>query len=243
MQNSNNLPNLFVSLSAHTDLSIYEQYEVIRYVPDIGVRIRISHIVSSSRPKLKKFDSHLLFFDLRLNDSKSEMLEMVKIVASLGASLISVNTLAGRVLKDVIVESEKFNIKVFANTVPLQNTDSYCNQYFGMNSLSAINFLVGKAREFGCHGYIIPGHLLKGSEDIRNKVGGITLCPSVRPLWYSVPRLSALQVERSDIVSVLTPREAKSYGADIVVCHAPIFQSDFNPAMAIEKIKEELASI
>ena len=64
------------------------------------------------------------------------------------------------------------------------------------------------------------------------KIDGKVICPGIRPDWYQ---------EADDQKRTMTPKEAVTAGADLLVIGRPILRSD-NVLEAIERTNEEVES-
>jgi len=232
---NNRIPPFFVELRTHPDLSIADQYAMIRDIQGIGIRLSLSQIVSTAKSQLSRYNAHPLFLDFGVLDSQRDTVNLIKYAGSFNTVLTSVNTMADRFVKVAVEEAERQNIKVLGTTISSYYDDAYTNMYFGMNLAGTINFFVARARELGCYGYIVPGIVLAAIKDIRKKVGGIAFCPKVVPSWYSTSGESGPKT--------VSPAKACENGADIISCHVPIFRGDLEPSEAVNRILSEIRNV
>jgi len=231
------IPELFVEFDSDSDISIREQYESMRECTQVGIKLGPMQLFTASRSSVSRYNTHPLFFDLRLEHDKHVMLEMLEFVSDFNTVLVSVNTMTDTFMQEIIDKAESYSIKVVATTVdPLHGPD-YCNRFFGMGLVNVVNFLITRAREINTPGYMLPSGLLDLTKGIREKVGGFAFVSDVRPEWYHTPDELPYPV--------LTPADAKKKGAQYMSCSGPVFSAltSFTPVEAIEKLKEELASI
>lgn len=231
------IPALFVEFDPESDMSIRDQYEAIREHTNVGIKLGPMQLITASRSSVSRYSSHPLFFDLRLEHSKSVMLAMLEFISDFNTVVMSVNIMADAFIEEIVEKAEAYSIKVVATTVDPMHGPDYCNKYFGMGMTNVVNFLITRARELNIPGYIVPSGLLELTKGIREKVGGFTFCTDVKPDWFH---------PIDDLpYPVLNPADAKKKGALYVSCSEPIFSNhtEYTPVEAIEKISEELASV
>ena len=226
------IPTLFIELRSDSDLSIAEQYSTIQDIRGIGIHLDLYQIFSTSKAQLNRMSStHPLFFDYQIYNTKKITLEYIKYAANYNVKLLSVSTLLGPIMHDVVEEALQNHIKILGTTIDPLFNDDYCNDYFGMNFANAVSFLISQTQKYEDYGYIVPNRVLRYTQDIRTKVGGIAFSSDVLPEWSSIPEGN---------INSITPKKAIEDGAKIISCHFSAFRGVLTASEATTKILEDV---
>lgn len=172
-----------------------------------------------------------VFVDLKMWNGGRTMENVAKGCADLGVSIINMYAHAGRKFVERVKRSlEGSNTKLFTLTVLTHYTDSDAQEIYGCSLSEAVQRLAKIGIEGGADGLILPGNQLEyfRSSPLEK------LCPAIRPLWFE-------DTKANDQEQTITPYEAVSGGADIIVVGSPIRRSK-SPSEALIKIIEEIAS-
>lgn len=225
------LPSFFLAVDTSNKYQAESSLESLYGIDkDFGIKLNLDLILSDIMviSRIKKRWNRPIFVDLKLWNGRRTMREVVKMVAVIGASVISIHALTADLMVDAVEEAHRNNMCVLANTILTHYDDKYCKVFFGMCLDTVVYKLAREALHRKCDGYILPGTKLNSLKDL----GGIKFCPAVRPSWFG-DKLVNWQKQ------IITPSEALKKGADIVSCGSPVFKSK-NPSEALEKILEEI---
>jgi orotidine-5'-phosphate decarboxylase len=170
-----------------------------------------------------------VMLDLKLHDIPETVSRATSRVASLGAGLLTVHAGGGRAMLEAAVEA-KGDMRILAVTV-LTSLDEADLSAIG--ALGPIGDLVKKRAELaiaaGCDGVVASPHEVAAIRAIA-PAGFLVVTPGVRPAGSA----------KGDQKRVMTPREARSAGADLVVIGRPLRDAP-DPAAAARAIVDELA--
>ena len=220
-------PFLFVAL----DGLVNKEEETLRTAQmlagsGIGFKINLDYILLHGiKRAVKQLPNCPVFVDLKMWNGGRTMARIVETLVDLEVGYVNAYVLADKELRQVIEVVKGTKTKILGVTVLTHYGDGYCQSIFGHALAGTVVWLTGKAQILGCSGVILPGSCL-------GVVRGIDITkviPGVRPSWYADERHKAK----------ITPRDAISRGADILVCGSPIMK-DPDPKKALGMILEEI---
>lgn len=173
---------------------------------------------------------HRVMLDLKLHDIPETVARATARVAGLGAGLLTVHAGGGRAMLDAAVRSAG-ETRVLAVTVLTSLDEADLAQ---IGAQGPVRELVVKraalAIAAGCAGVVASPHEIAAVRAIAPP-GFLIVTPGVRPAG----------AEAGDQKRVMTPREARAAGADLVVVGRPLRQAR-DPAAAARAIVAELAA-
>ena len=173
-----------------------------------------------------------VMLDLKLHDIPETVARATAKIGGLGAGLLTVHASGGFAMLEAAVKAaqDSGETRVLAVTVLTSLDDSDLAQ---IGAMAPVADLVRKRAELavaaGCHGIVASPHevaILRGVVP----ADFLVVTPGVRPEGTAV----------GDQKRVMTPREARAAGADLVVIGRPLRDSQ-NPAATARAIVEELA--
>lgn len=170
-----------------------------------------------------------VMLDLKLHDIPETVARATAKVAGLGAGLLTVHASGGTAMLEAAVQAAG-GMRVLAVTV-LTSLDD--NDLAQIGSVAPVADLVKKRAQLavasGCHGIVASPHEVAILRDVVPKEF-LIVTPGVRPAGSAA----------GDQKRVMTPREARAAGADLIVIGRPL-RDAANPAAAARAIVEELA--
>jgi orotidine-5'-phosphate decarboxylase len=173
-----------------------------------------------------------VMLDLKLHDIPETVARATARVAGLGAGLLTVHASGARKMLAAASKAahEGGDMKVLAVTV-LTSLDATDLSDVGMNGpvADAVKRLASIAIESGCDGVVASPHEVAVIRAIA-PAGFLIVTPGVRPAGSAA----------GDQKRVMTPREARAAGADLVVVGRPLRDAP-DPAAAARAVVEELA--
>ena len=171
-----------------------------------------------------------VMLDLKLHDIPETVARATARVASLGAGLITVHAGGGRAMLEAAVAQAAGNARVLAVTVLTSLDDS---DLADIGARGPVADLVRRRAELavraGCGGIVASPHeveMLRG------------LVPA--DFWIVTPGVRPEGAAKGDQKRVMTPRQARAAGADLVVVGRPLRDAP-DPAAAARAILAELA--
>ncbi len=173
-----------------------------------------------------------VMLDLKLHDIPETVARATAKVAGLGAGLLTVHASGGHAMLAAAVKAarEAGETKVLAITVLTSLDDTDLAQ---IGSVAPVADLVKKrallAAAAGCDGIVASPHEVAILRDAV-PAGFLIVTPGVRPEGSAT----------GDQKRVMTPRQARAAGADLVVIGRPLRDAT-NPAAAARAIVEELS--
>jgi orotidine-5'-phosphate decarboxylase len=168
--------------------------------------------------------------DLKLHDIPETVARAAARVATLGAALLTVHTGGGRAMLEAAVRAAGAT-RVLAVTVLTSLDDADLAQIGAQGPVREL--VVRRARlalEAGCAGVVASPHEIAAIRAIVPS-GFLIVTPGVRPAGAAA----------GDQKRVMTPREARLAGADLVVVGRPL-RDAADPAAAARAIVAELAA-
>lgn len=170
-----------------------------------------------------------VMLDLKLHDIPETVARAAARVATLGAGLMTVHAGGGRAMLEAAVRSAGAT-RVLAVTVLTSLDDADLAE---IGAHGPVRDLVVKRAQLaiaaGCAGVVASPHEITAVRGIASP-GFLIVTPGVRPSDSA----------HGDQKRVMTPREARTAGADLVVVGRPLRNAK-NPAAAAREIVKELA--
>ncbi|MEJ7599655.1 MAG: orotidine-5'-phosphate decarboxylase [Kofleriaceae bacterium] len=170
-----------------------------------------------------------IMLDLKLHDIPETVARATERLANLGAGMLTVHAGGGRAMLEAAV-SEKRGLQILAVTV-LTSLDEADLAEIG--ALGSVEELVRKRSELaiaaGCDGVVASPYEVAAIRAIAPP-GFLVITPGVRPAG-SAP---------DDQKRVMTPKEARAAGADMIVLGRPLREAA-DPAAAARAVVAELA--
>jgi orotidine-5'-phosphate decarboxylase len=176
---------------------------------------------------------HRVMLDLKLHDIPETVARATARVAGLGAGLLTVHAGGGRAMLEAAVQAAGRDtaMRVLAVTV-LTSLDEADLREIGAQG--PVRELVVKRAELaiaaGCAGVVASPHEIAAVRAIA-PAGFLIVTPGVRPAG----------VATGDQKRVMTPREARAAGADLVVVGRPLRDAS-DPARAARAVVDDLAA-
>jgi len=171
-----------------------------------------------------------VMLDLKLHDIPETVARATARVASLGAGLLTVHAGGGRAMLEAAVKAAGAT-RVLAVTVLTSLDDA---DLAAIGAQGPVRDLVVKRAQLaiaaGCAGVVASPHEIAAIRAIA-PAGFLIVTPGVRPAGAAT----------GDQKRVMTPREARAAGADLVVVGRPLRDAP-DPAAAARAIVSELAS-
>jgi orotidine-5'-phosphate decarboxylase len=172
---------------------------------------------------------HRVMLDLKLHDIPETVARATARVAALGAGLVTVHAGGGRAMLDAAVRSAGAT-RVLAVTVLTSLDDADLAQ---IGAVGPVRDLVIRRAQLaiaaGCAGVVASPHETAAVRAIAPS-GFLIVTPGVRPAG----------ADAGDQKRVMTPRQARDAGADLVVVGRPLRDAG-DPAAAARAIVAELA--
>lgn len=187
----------------------------------------LEHGVEFAVNELSLLQDREVFVDLKMWNGERTMTEVLRKLADLEVTYVTVHALADTQLLKAIAKLGKSDLKVAATTVLTHYNEAYCQEHFGRSRRDAVVHFANVAVRNGCHAIVLPGEYL---DDVRNlKVDKIV--PGVR-------EAGAVHDGRHDVE--VTPADAKARGASVIVCGSPIMK-DADPVAVLRRILTAIA--
>ncbi len=169
-----------------------------------------------------------VMLDLKLHDIPETVARAVARVAELGAGLLTVHAGGGRAMLEAAVKAAG-GMKILAVTVLTSLDDADLAQ---IGAQGPVGELVIRRAELamraGCAGVVASPHEVAAVRSVARDL--LVVTPGVRPAGS----------EAGDQKRVMTPKQARAAGADLVVVGRPL-RDAADPAAAARQIVTELA--
>ena len=169
-----------------------------------------------------------VMLDLKLHDIPETVARAVARVAELGAGLLTVHAGGGRAMLEAAVKAAG-GMKILAVTVLTSLDDADLAQ---IGAQGPVGELVMRRAELamraGCAGVVASPHEVAAVRSVARDL--LVVTPGVRPAGS----------EAGDQKRVMTPKQARAAGADLVVVGRPL-RDAADPAAAARQIVTELA--
>ncbi len=173
-----------------------------------------------------------IFLDLKYHDIPNTVRNAVVSAKSLGVDMLTVHALGGSRMVGYAREAvEGSDVKIIAVTILTSHTEEQINKELGITwSLENTVFnLADRALSSGAHGLVCsPVEISLLRKGLGDKF--LIITPGIRPVWAS---------DIHDQARVMTPSEAISLGANMLVISRPILKAE-NPRLAFERLVEEI---
>ena len=184
---------------------------------------------------VKQNSSASIFLDLKLHDIPATVRSALRSAATHGVRFITVHGSDGGSILQTANEVKDLGLEVLAVTVLTNVSESELGGLGYKENLSLRQLVLDRAnvaKESGCAGVVCSGEevaLIKRACSNHFKV----VVPGIRPLWADV--------KKDDQSRIVTPKDAISNGADLIVVGRPIRDAK-DPNIAALKIVEEIES-
>lgn len=173
-----------------------------------------------------------VMLDLKLHDIPETVTRAVAAVAQLGAGLLTVHAAGGRAMLQGAVKAARDggSTKILAITVLTSLDEADLREIGAIGPISAlVRVRAQLAIDAGCDGVVASPHEVETIRAIAPP-GFLVVTPGVRPAGAAT----------GDQKRVMTPREARTAGADLVVVGRPL-RDAADPAAAARAVVDELA--
>ncbi|MGC8737890.1 MAG: orotidine-5'-phosphate decarboxylase [Candidatus Hydrogenedens sp.] len=184
-------------------------------------------VISLLKKKNKK-----IFLDLKYHDIPNTVKNAVHSARSLEVDMLTVHALGGsKMIRYAREAVEGSPTKIIAVTILTSHTEEQIQTELGIkwNLEDTVFYLAKMALLSGAHGIVCSPMEISL---LREKLGVdfLLITPGVRPVWAS---------DTHDQARVMTPSEAISRGANMLVLSRPILKAE-NPHFAFERITKEI---
>lgn len=170
-----------------------------------------------------------VMLDLKLHDIPETVARATARACSLGAGLLTVHAGGGRAMLEAAVRSAG-QTRILAVTVLTSLDDADLAQIGAPGPVAAlVRRRAALAIAAGCHGVVASPHEVAAIREIAPP-GFLVVTPGVRPAGSAA----------GDQKRVMTPREARAAGADLVVVGRPLRDAP-DPAAAARAVVAELS--
>lgn len=171
-----------------------------------------------------------VMLDLKLHDIPQTVAHATARIAELGAGLITVHAGGGRAMLDAAVKAAGDSTRVLAVTVLTSLDDADLSQIGALRPLAdLVRMRAQLAIAAGCAGVVASAREVAAIRAIAPKEF-LIVTPGVRPAGSAA----------GDQKRVMTPKQARHVGADLVVIGRPL-RDAADPAAAARAIATELA--
>lgn len=181
---------------------------------------------------LLKVRNKKVFLDLKYHDIPNTVKNAVNSAKSLEVDMLTVHALGGSKMIRYARETVEGSLtKIIAVTILTSHTEEEIQEELGIKWKleDTVLHYAGMALSSGAHGIVCSPMEISL---LREKLGidFLLITPGVRPVWAS---------DAHDQVRVMTPSEAISRGANMLVLSRPILKSE-NPGLSFERIVKEI---
>jgi orotidine-5'-phosphate decarboxylase len=171
-----------------------------------------------------------IMLDLKLHDIPETVSRATARVASLGAGLLTVHAGGGQAMLEAAVKARGAHMKILAVTVLTSLDDADLSAIGARGPVAElVKLRTQLAIASGCDGVVASPHEVAAIRAIAPS-DFLVVTPGVRPAGTAA----------GDQKRVMTPREARAAGADLVVVGRPLRDAK-DPAAAAREIVAELA--
>ena len=172
-----------------------------------------------------------VFLDLKYHDIPNTVAHGASGAASLGVGLFTLHALGGsKMIAAARAAVDGSPTQILAVTILTSHSDAALRDDLGLHETAAqaVPRLARMAVEAGAHGVVCSPHEI---ELVRAAIGPgpLIVTPGIRPAWAG----------KDDQERIMTPAEARTAGASMIVVGRPILKHA-NPAEAVRLIQEEL---
>ena len=195
-----------------------------------GIKLGLEFFSANGHHGVHEMTKHGLpiFLDLKLHDIPNTVAKAVQALNPLEPAILTVHAAGGRAMLEDAKAAAGFNTKVVAVTV-LTSLDDEDLSNIGVNGSSAdqVQRLANLAREAGLDGIVCSGEEVK------------TIRKTWKDGYFVVPGVRPSNGEIGDQKRTVTPAEAMSRGASIIVVGRPITKAE-DPDLAARAIEATL---
>lgn len=184
---------------------------------------------------VKENSSASIFLDLKLHDIPATVRSALRSAATHGVRFITIHGSDGESILQTAAEVKGSGLEVLAVTVLTSVSESELAELGYKENLSLNQLVLDRAsmaEKSGCAGVVCSG----GEVAAIKKICGAdfkVVVPGIRPVWG--------EVKSDDQSRIVTPKDAISNGADLIVVGRPIRDAS-EPAVAAGKIVDEIES-
>jgi len=184
---------------------------------------------------VKENSSASIFLDLKLHDIPATVRSALRSAATHGVRFITIHGSDGESILQTASEVKGSGLEVLAVTVLTSVSESQLSGLGYKENLSLNQLVLERAlcaEKSGCAGVICSGAEVAA---IKNTCGAgfKAVVPGIRPAWG--------EVKADDQSRIVTPKDAITNGADLIVVGRPIRDAS-EPAVAAGKIVDEIQS-
>lgn len=195
-----------------------------------GIKLGLEFFSANGHHGVHEMAKHGLpiFLDLKLHDIPNTVAKAVQALNPLEPAILTVHAAGGRAMLEDAKAAAGSNTKVVAVTVLTSLDDEDLNN-IGVNGSSAdqVRRLANLAREAGLDGIVCSGEEVK------------TIRKEWKDGYFVVPGVRPSNGEIGDQKRTVTPAEAMSRGASIIVVGRPITKAE-DPDLAARAIEATL---
>jgi len=176
-----------------------------------------------------------IFLDLKLYDIPVTVRSALRSAATHGVRFITIHGSGGESILQTAVEVKDLGLEVLAVTVLTSVSESDLKSLGYKANLSLNQLVLDRARmaeKSGCAGVVCSGEEVASIKHACS-AGFKAVVPGIRPIWA--------KVGKDDQSRIVTPEDAISNGADLIVVGRPIRDAR-EPDVAAIKIVDEIES-
>jgi orotidine-5'-phosphate decarboxylase len=196
---------------------------------NFGFKVNVDYILKHGTDVLKAVTAigKPVFTDIKMWNGGRTMSDYAKGLVDLGVDYFNIYALADKESEKVVKALEGTKTKLLMVSVLTHYDEAYCQRWFKRSLQETVHFCAEIAMQYKSNGIILPGTCLSAVEEFKE----LEKCvPGIRPAWFNDDRHS----------EEVTPSEAITGGADILVCGSPIFKSTNPPVEALKMIIKEM---
>lgn len=176
-----------------------------------------------------------VFLDLKLHDIPATVRSALRSAATHGVKFITIHSLGGELMLSTADEVKDLGLEVLAVTVLTSISESELKSLGYKENLSLSKLVLDRAsiaKKSGCAGIICSGKEVASVKQLCGSDFKVVV-PGIRPLWA--------KVRKDDQTRIVTPKDAISNGADLIVVGRPIRDAR-EPDIIAKKIINEIES-
>lgn len=184
---------------------------------------------------VKENSAASIFLDLKLYDIPATVSSALRSAASHGVRFITIHGSGGKSVLQTAAAVKSLGLEVLAVTLLTSVSESELDDLGYKKNLSLNQLVLNRATEaekFGCAGVVCSGKEVTSIKRLCSP-GFKVVVPGIRPTWAVV--------RKDDQSRIITPKEAISNGADLIVVGRPIRDAK-EPEVAAVKIINEIES-
>ena len=226
-------------------LDVPDREEAERYVRLLGdvvgcFKIGLELFIKEGPDVLKMVrenSSASIFLDLKLYDIPATMRSALRSAATHGVRFITIHGSGGESILQTATEVKDLGLEVLAITVLTSISESDLKALGYKENLSLGQLVLDRAslaKKSGCAGVVCSGEEVSSIRHICS-ASFKAVVPGIRPLWA--------KVKKDDQSRIVTPKEAISNGADLIVVGRPIRdakESDVAAGNIVDEIQSAL---